>query len=153
MKAFSAVLGGLLLSICGLAACGGNNSGPGLAPVDCVLPTGTQVALAYPISGSSGVSDTLAQVVIAASPALPGTWQVALLLPLGTLYTGNAVATIASNSVPTPFATPSFASPTYQSSALSMGALPAASSITVLLSNQNGGFCNGFSSIGTFTTQ
>ena len=120
----------------------------------CTLPAGTQVALAYPIDGATGIAGTtFTQVVIAASPALPSTWTAVLILPSGGLITGTPVTTVAANSVPTPFATPSFASPTYQLSAVPLGSLPPASSITVAMSNQSGTYCNGFPTLGTFSTQ
>jgi hypothetical protein len=152
MKAFSAILGSVLLAL-GFAACN-STSGPAVQQVLCALPAGTQVALAYPISGATGVAAaTFSQVVVAALPALPSTWTVVLILPSGALITGTPVATIAANSVPTPFATPSFSSPTYQLSAIPVGSLPAASAITVAMSNQGGASCNGFPTLGTFSTQ
>ena len=77
MKTPTAILSGAVLGMLALAACGGgnSNSNPSVTVIPCVLPTGTQVALAYPISGATGVPDAPGQVVIAASPALPTNWQ------------------------------------------------------------------------------
>jgi hypothetical protein len=53
--------------------------------------------------------------------------------------------------VPTPNAKPTFANPTYESSGL-VGALPAATTITVLLNNEASN-CNAYPAVGSFTSQ
>ncbi len=149
MKTPSAILGAALLGVCALAACNSSNSTPPV--VQCTLPTGTQVALAYPISGVTGVPDSPGQIVIAASTALPNTWQVVLELPNGALAPEGVLNTVSPSTIPTPFATPGFANPVYQSSGLT-GPLPSATTIAVLLNNQASS-CNSYPQIGTFTTQ
>jgi hypothetical protein len=152
MKTPTAILCGALVGICALAACGGGNSNSnGSIPVvQCVLPTGTQVALSYPISGATGVPDAPGQIVIAASPALPSNWQV--VLAFGNVFAFESVVNpISAGSVPTPSATPGFANPTYESSGLS-GPLPSATTIAVLLNNEASS-CNSYLQIGSFTTQ
>ena len=109
------------------------------------------MALAYPVPGASGVPDSPGQVVIAASTALPNSWQVVLQFPYGGLLPEDLLNTVAPAAVPTPYATPSFANPVYQSSGLT-SALPAATTVNVLLNNQASN-CNSFPSVGTFTTQ
>ena len=151
MKTSSALLCGAMVAACALAACGGGGTNQTSVPViQCVLPTGTQVALAYPMPGATGVPDSPGQVVIGASPALPTNWQV--VLAYGNLLVFESVVNpIAQGSVPTPYATPGFANPTYESSGLS-GPLPAATTVAVLLNNESS-TCNSYLQIGTFTTQ
>jgi hypothetical protein len=152
MKTTSALLCGAMLAACALAACGGggNSNNVNVPVVACVLPTGTQVALAYPISGATGVPDAPGQIAIAASPALPSNWQVVLGFSNELLFE-SVVNPISASSVPTPYATPGFANPTYESSGLS-GPLPSATAIAVLLNNEASS-CNSYLQIGTFTTQ
>jgi hypothetical protein len=154
MRGHPSSFGALLVAVSALAACSGNNSTarpyPTPTAFPCALPSGTQVALAYPISGATAVPDSPGQVVIAASPALPNTWQVVLQFPVGLAGEG-LFNTIPPSAVPTPYATPSFASPTYQSSGLTQ-ALPSATVVNVLLNNQ-GSTCTTFPQIGSFTTQ
>jgi len=140
-----------MVAAAALAACGGGNGGFSQPPaVTCVVPTGTQVALAYPVPGATGVPDAPGQVVIATSPALPASWQV--VLQAGGFFQSESVLnTIPQSSVPTPMATPSFASPVYQSSGLS-GALGSATTFTVELNNEASN-CNVFPVVGSFTTQ
>ncbi|HEX3467407.1 MAG TPA: hypothetical protein VHT05_04945 [Candidatus Elarobacter sp.] len=149
MKRVLAILGGVAAA--SLAGCGGGNStGPNVPIVQCVLPTGTQAALAYPAPSATGVSDSPGQVVVAASPALPSNWQV--VLAYGGVFAYESVLNpISQSSVPTPYATPTFANPTYESSGLS-GPLPSGATITVLLNNESSS-CNGYLQLGTFTTQ
>jgi len=151
MKARTAIVCGALVGAAALAACGGGNSTvPAQPVVQCTYPTGTQVALAYPAPGATAVPDNPGQIVIAASPALPNTWQVALAYN-GFIFYESVVNPIASSAVPTPYATPAFAGPTYESSGLG-GSLPAATTVTVLLNNEASS-CNSYPSLGTFTTQ
>jgi hypothetical protein len=142
----------LFFGACALAACGGNGSNFNNFPnVQCVYPTGTVVALAYPAPGAVGVPDSPGQIVIAASPALPNTWQVVLQVPGGGVGYEALLNTIAPSAVPTPYATPSFASPIYETSGLT-SALPSATTVTVLLNNTASN-CNSYPAVGSFTTQ
>jgi hypothetical protein len=150
MNAPAGLLGGAVAFACALAACGGGVSNSTPAVTQCALPAGTAVALAYPVPGASAVPDAPGQIVIATSTALQNTWHVVLNQSNGTSTGEGVVETIVASAVPTPFATPSFANPTYQASLLT-GALPSATTITVLLHNQSV-VCTGLS-IGSFTTQ
>jgi hypothetical protein len=150
MKIRFAVLGGAIAGAAALAACGANGGNAAPPVIACVVPSGTQVALAYPISGSTGVPDSPGQIVVATSPALPNSWQV--VLQAGNFQQAESVFNaIPQSSVPTPMATPSFANPTYQSSGLSSGLAPG-TTFTVLLNNQASN-CNSFPALGSFTTQ
>jgi hypothetical protein len=82
---------------------------------------------------------------------LPASWQVLLLYSNGTVVAEGNVAAIAPSAIPTPYATPGFSSPEYQSAALT-GPLTAASTVSVVLGNQ-ALYCNGFPQVGSFTTQ
>ena len=88
---------------------------------------------------------------VAASPALPNTWQVVLQVPGGGVGYEALLNTIAPSAVPTPYATPSFASPIYETSGLT-SALPSATTVTVLLNNTASN-CNSYPAVGSFTTQ
>jgi hypothetical protein len=136
-----------------LAACngGGNASYPSVVSVPCVVPSGTLVSLAYPAPGATHVPDSPGQVVLALSSPLPNTWQVLLELSNGSLGSEGLLNPIAPSSVPTPYATPTFANPTYETSGLTSG-LPANMLVTVLLNDQSSN-CNQYPPIGSFTTQ
>jgi hypothetical protein len=153
MKTRSAFLGALVLGVAFLTACnGGGNAGPpAFTAIPCTLPSGTLVALAYPEPSASAVPTSPGQVVVAVSTALPNTWQVVLQYPGGYLGWEGLLNTIAPASIPTPYAVPTFANPTYQSSGLT-SALPPNTTVNVLLNNQ-GSSCNQFPQIGSFTTQ
>ena len=137
----------------GLAACGQLTGGVPTPsnPVTCVLPTGVQVQLLYPIPGATAVPDAPQQIVFAISTPLP-TWGVAVLPPGNSngIY-GAVFQTITAGQVPSPSATPSFASPIYVSSTLS-SSLPAASLIGVYLNNLNSD-CLPVTAGASFTTQ
>jgi hypothetical protein len=154
MKTRWSFLGALILGVAFLAAC---NSGtttyapPSYTVIPCTLPSGTLAALAYPEPSATAVPTSPGQVVIAVSTALPNTWQVVLQFPSGYLAWQSLLNTIAPSAIPTPYAVPTFANPTYESSGLT-SALPANTTINVLLNNQ-GSICNQFPQIGSFTTQ
>jgi hypothetical protein len=153
MKRRPAFLGALILGVSLLAACsGGGNAGPpAFAAIPCTLPSGTLIALAYPEPSATAVPTSPGQVVVAVSTALPNTWQVVLQYPGDYLAWEGLLNTIAPASIPTPYAVPTFANPTYQSSGLT-SALPPNTTVNVLLNNQ-GSSCNQFPQIGSFTTQ
>jgi hypothetical protein len=152
MKTRLPIIGALIVGVSFLAACGGGgNAGPpAVVLVPCALPTGTLVALAYPEPGATAVPTNAGQVVLAVSSPLPNNWQVVLQLPYGDFFEA-VLNPIAPSSIPTPYAVPTFASPTYQSSGLT-GPLPAGTLIEVLLNNEASD-CNEFSPVGSFTTQ
>jgi hypothetical protein len=149
IKLQSLALGAALLAV-GLAACGGGgNTTPAVIP--CVLPSGEQISLAYPIPGATGVPDSPGQIILAESVALPNSWQIILSLANGSAANAEGVVLTAASPLPTPFATPAFANPIYQSSALTSG-LASATTLIVLLNNQASN-CNGLINLGQFTTQ
>jgi hypothetical protein len=153
MKRRPVLLGIVVAGISALAACngGGGANPPAVTVVPCVVPSGTLVALAYPEPGATHVPDSPGQVVIAVSSPLPATWQVVLEYPGGGLAPEGLLNAIAPSSIPTPYATPTFAAPSYESSGLG-SALPAGTTLEVLLNDQSSS-CNQFPQIGSFTTQ
>ena len=153
MKLRPAFLGVLIFGMAVLAACsnGGGTNVPVLTLIPCVVPSGTLVALAYPEPGATAVPTSPGQVVVAVSSPLPNTWQVVLQYPGGYLGWEGLLNTIAPASIPTPYAVPTFANPTYASSGLT-SALPPNTTVNVLLNNQ-ASVCNQFPQIGSFTTQ
>jgi hypothetical protein len=146
------LVGAALVAAGALAACAGGTNGAnaGLAAPLCPLPAGVTAALAYPAPGAMNVPDNIAQIVIAVSSPLPATWGADVLAPSGTVTFLPSFVTIAPSAIPTPYATPAFANPVYESS--TTVALPAASLITVLASDSTIA-CTTFPQIGTFTTQ
>jgi hypothetical protein len=146
-------LGVLIAGIAFLAACngGGNSTPPAQTLVPCSLPSGTVVALAYPEPSATAVPTSASQVVFAVSSPLPSSWQAVLAFPNGALVPEALLNPIAPSSIPTPYAVPTFANPTYQSSGLT-GSLPSGTLVQVLLNNQASS-CNEFPQIGSFTTQ
>ena len=134
-----------------LAACGqitGNAPSPP-APSTCVVPSGVQTQVLYPIPGATAVPASTVQIVFAISSPLPG-WGAAWSTNTNANY-GLAFQTISAGQVPSPSATPSFANPIYVSSTLTTG-LPAASVVGVFLNNLNSN-CIPVSANASFTTQ
>lgn len=134
-----------------LSACGAlKNSVPTPSnPPACVLSSGVQTQLLYPIPGATGVPDAPQQIVFAISSPLP-TWGAATLIGSTGAY-GLSFQTINAGQVPAPSATPSFANPIYVSSALT-GSFPAATSIGVYLNNLASN-CIPVTTGASFTTQ
>ncbi len=118
------------LTACGRGVLGGLPQ-PTLPP-PCVLPTGVQAQLIYPIPGATNVPDATQQVVFAVSSPLP-TWGAAFEFA-GLAGLGGPFTTISVGQVPTPSATPSFANPVYVSSAIAFS-LPASTAIGVDLND------------------
>ena len=146
MKRRPVLLGIVVAGISALAACngGGGANPPPVAIVPCVVPSGTLVALAYPEPGATHVPDSPGQIVIAVSSPLPPSTASAAA-------TGPRCSARSASSIPTPYATPTFAAPSYESSGLG-SALPAGTTMEVLLNDQSSS-CNQFPQIGSFTTQ
>lgn len=116
----------------------------------CVLPSGVLTALAFPIPGATNVPDSPGQIVVAVSSSLPATWQLVVQIP-GVLLQGESLlTTIAPSAIPTPYAVPTFAAPTYEASGLT-SALPPASTINVLLNDESSP-CNQYVLVGSFGT-
>lgn len=110
-----------------LAACGGGSTNPTPPPTPgpaCQLPSGTQSALVYPAPSATGVVDNNGQIVIGSNPALPvgqtgQNWGIVIadaVYPGGAVLSNTALANT-TPPFPSPNATPSFASPTYQTQA------------------------------------
>ncbi len=122
------------------------------ADVVCPLPTGVQVALAYPAPGSSSAPDAFGQIVIAVSSPLPN-WTADILYPNNQLvYGSTALAVVSPSAIPTPYATPSFGSPVYESSTFTGINAGQGTTLNVLLS-PNAIACTIYQEAGTFTTQ
>jgi hypothetical protein len=132
----------------------------------CTLPSGMQYSLVYPAPSATGVPTNLSEVVVAAAGTLPANWtsssgwDVELNYPATGAYPGHALgnefAPIASGTIPTPNATPSFSSPLYYQSSFSYAAnantpLPPGTTITATLNNLNSSCYPGVT-IGTFST-
>lgn len=150
MRSRAALSGIVLAGVAALAACGGLSTSGTVPTIACVLPSGTQVALAYPVPGATGVPDSPGQVVVAVSSPLPASWQVVVEIT-GQVPTGGALLTaIQPAAIPTPYATPAFASPSYETSGLT-SALPAATMVQVGLNDESSD-CNSYPVIGSFTT-
>ncbi|MDQ2992081.1 MAG: hypothetical protein M3R30_04580 [Candidatus Eremiobacteraeota bacterium] len=147
-----AAWGGTALLAFTLAACSSlrNNIPTPPAPATCVLPSGVQTQLLYPIPGATAVPDAPQQIVFAISSPLPN-WGAAVLPSASPGIYGAAFQTITAGQVPTPSATPSFASPIYVSSALP-GSLPPNSLIAVFLNNLASN-CSPVTAAASFTTQ
>jgi len=145
------ILGTLMLAVCGLVACSSTSSGSSPSAVTCNLPSGVQVALAYPISGATSVPDAPGLVILAVSSPLPSTWQTVATLTGGSSPTFEGFVTTSASPFPTPFATPSFANPSFQTSGLNAG-FASGANIAISLNNSAAG-CNNFPVVGTFTTQ
>ena len=123
-----------------LAACGGGN-GPtyvGPTPGPTCGPTGIQSQLIYPAAGSSGVSDSLAEIVVAVSTPLPiNTYDLALIALNnggGTAFTYNYLSQINSSQLPSGSGSTTIANPTYEEVNL-VSTLPTATQIQVALNN------------------
>jgi hypothetical protein len=135
-----------------IAACGGGNSNPPAPGPTCSPPAGTQTALAYPAPGATAIPDQFGQVIIAASPALPSSWDVVLTTVLSPNGVAGGTFTTATPPFPTPNATPGFANPTYQSSSFGNAVFPG-EVVQVFLNNTASQTCTPIGPIGSFTTQ
>lgn len=145
-----------VLSSAALAGCGGSGTTiVSATPGPTCAPGGT-VQMVYPIPGATSVPDNPQQLVFAVSTALPNTWDAAIGTSASlssAFYTVAGVETISASQVPTPAATPSFASPTYQSVTLA-GGLAAATTYYVWLNNLTAANnCTPLGPLGSFTTQ
>lgn len=133
----------------GIVACGASNDNTPTIP--CTLPTGTTVALLYPIANATDVPDTLANVVIAVKPPLPANWQV-VLGASGATYYGQPLTTGTPVPLPTPIATTPLGSTVQYSTFIGTGGLIGGTAFQVGLNNLNAN-CNTFPTFGSFTTQ
>lgn len=107
------------LSACN-ASGGGTSVGP--TPVSCPIPTGAQQI--YPIPGATGVPDAPAQIVIAVPSPFPASLNAVMDNSTSQAdaningYYASLFQVIQPSQIPQPAATPSFANPVYESSAV-----------------------------------
>jgi hypothetical protein len=133
------------------AACNSNNNPTPPAPgPTCSPPAGTQVALVYPAPGSTAIPDNLGQIIIGSTAALPSSWNAVTVSPNATV--GWGTFTSVSPPFPTPNATPSFANPVYQSSAIN-GTFASNETVSVYINDTASANCTPFGPLGSFTTQ
>lgn len=134
---------------CALAACNSGNSNS--TPGPCGTPPGVaQTVLVYPAPGATGVPDSIGNIIVGSTSAIPNTWGLTVINALA--QGGNGAAFIsAPTPFPTPNQTPGFANPVYQSSSVA-GLVTAGSTIAVFFNNL-GSNCLPSTQIGTFTTQ
>ncbi len=138
------------------AACGGGS--PGLTnptPGPTCAP-GTTVQMIYPIPGATGVPDAPQQIVFAVGTALSTNWDAFI----NNSSTGNGnggytnpLQTIPVTSIPTPYATPSFANPVYQSVTLGGSLAPPSGATWYVWINNTAGNCTPLGPLGSFTIQ
>jgi hypothetical protein len=121
-------------------------------PPQCKPPSGVQTVLVYPAPNATAIPDNLPLVVLGSTSALPSGYQ-ALIVNISTQngYYYNPVS-IAPSPIPTPYATPAFANPIYQSSVNPGVTWVSGSTIAVYLNNSNSG-CNPSYQLGSFTVQ
>lgn len=120
----------------GAAILAGCNTSSNPSPGYCGTPSGP-LALAYPAPDSTGIPDNFIGIVFATQPALPSSYQ-ALILPSGASgFVPFQLVGPAPVPLPSPFATPSFRNPVYQTSASNGFILPAHSLISVYLNDAN----------------
>ena len=136
-----------------LGACNSGSSNPPTPSGPCTLPSGTQVALVYPASGSTGITGTFGQVVIASTQSLGSNWNVVLTDAINPGGVPGGNFTTVTPPFPSPNATPSFANPVYESSSFSGLTFAASQVISVYLNNTSTN-CNPLSTpaIGSFST-
>ncbi len=134
-----------------LAACNNGNTNPPAPGPTCSPPNGIQSALVYPAPNSTAIPDSFGQIIIGSTAALPSSWNVVVTTAISPAGVGGGNFTTATPPFPTPTATPSFASPVYQTSSFSGGNFPG-EVVTVYLNNTST-TCTPLGPIGSFTTQ
>jgi hypothetical protein len=143
----------LVASAAVLASCSGNNNNYNSAGLTCGARSG-QVVLAYPAPGSTGIPDNFQGVIFASTGTGLTSGYQAYIVPAGS-STGELLNYVAAapSPLPSPNAVPPFANPNYQeSSNTGLGALPAATQISVYLNDGNSN-CSPNDFLGSFTTQ
>ena len=148
---FYAALATLILAGCGAINPPSPPSPPTPGPT-CQPPSGTTSALVYPAPNSTGISDTFGEIIIGSTAALPSSWDV--VLKTTATPTGVAGGTVQISAVPfpTPYATPSFSNPVYQSSSFAGVPFQSAETVSVYL-NDTGSTCSPVGPLGSFMTQ
>lgn len=149
---YRAMFGVLVLAAVVLAGCN-SNSGSNPPTGTCGPPVGTTVALVYPAPNSTGIPDNFGVVVLGSTAALPGGYDVYVVnnTTQNSVYF-NTVG-VPPSPLPSPYATPAFANPVYQSSGNPGTTFVAGSTITVYLNNANNQNCIPTTSLGSFTVQ
>lgn len=111
------------ISAASLVACGGGGaSNPAPAATSCVIPTGAQMI--YPIPGATAVPDAPQHIVIAVPAALSSSINAVIDNSTSQSdanvngFYASLFQTIQPQQIPAPAATPSFANPIYESSAV-----------------------------------
>ncbi len=141
-----------------LAACGGGTTVTGPTPGPTCGPANIQSELIYPQPSATGVTDNLAQIVIAVSSPLPiNTFNLALTALNnggGTALTANPLAQISASQLPAGSATATIPNPTYEAVNL-IANLPSATQIQTAINDPgNPNNCTPQNiPNGTFTTQ
>jgi len=135
------------------AGCGNNYNNNNFG-AQCDPPNGVQVALVYPAPGSTGIPDDLGGfVVLGSTRALPSNYGVVVQ----NNATGNAAGFggvgPAPSPIPSPFATPAFASPVYQASGSLGATFVAGSQLTVYFNDLNNPNCAPTLTLGSFKVQ
>jgi hypothetical protein len=152
MNAWRLFICAIVIAAGALVACTGSGGSSSSSPkvITCNLPAGTTVTMVYPIPNATGVPDTISEIVLASTPALPSSWQTLMTTDNINFVTNQTVLT-AATPFPTPNATPANFTGTYQSTAVS-ATLPKASTIIVYL-NDTAQSCNSYNAVGSFTSQ
>jgi hypothetical protein len=140
---------GLALAVAAglLAGCNSDNT---VSPGNCGTPSGP-LALAYPAPGSTSIPDNFIGVILATQTYLPSSYQALLGLPGASVLQPLQPVGPVPTELPSPFKTPGFANPVYQTSSSGGFILPAHSKITVFLNDLYSN-CTP-SQVGSFTSQ
>jgi hypothetical protein len=138
---------GLTVLVLSAALASGCNSSSNNPP-QCTPPNGIRTVLVYPAPGATGIPDNVGVVVFGSTSALPSSFDAFIV----NNTTGNSgyynLLGVPPNPLPSPAATPSFASPVYQSSGNPGITWFAGSSLTMYL-NDTGSNCVPTLNLGT----
>ncbi len=139
------------LAALGAVGCGGSNNNNGVPTIPCTLPSGTSVALIYPIPNATRVPDTLSSVILALNSPLPANWEIVLGSSAATYY-GQSLLTGTPNPLPSPRAATPVGTTLQYSTFIGTGGLVSQTTYAVALNNTNAN-CNSFPTVGSFTSQ
>jgi hypothetical protein len=141
---------GLMVAVCGaLVACNSSQNIGEFHVSGCAAPSGVQVSLVYPAPNSSNVPANFSQVIFGATQALPSSYHAYVQSGLSTSASFQGVQA-APSPLPSPYATPPFANPLYQSS-LSDGTTWTANSTVSVYLAQSGAGCVPQEFLGSFS--
>lgn len=124
-----------LTMIGAVAGCNNGSSSSPSSPSACTLPSGVSASLVYPAPNSTGNGIGVSQVIVAASAALPSSFNVVLIYPNGIAISGNPIQTV-QPPFPTPNQVPAFANPIYYTSTFAT-AQTNVGTVTVALNDLN----------------